>query len=230
MKLSVLASGSRANCIYVGTESAGFLFDAGLSPRQTEKRLRLLGLSRKHIVGMFISHDHEDHARHAGAFAKDWKINVYYGIQERSSILSFPVSHDAIDSVGFRIHEGHQKAVIVLDTGCITPSMAAHMAGANVLVLEANHHREMLRVGPYPWDLKQRILSRTGHLSNDAVAEYVGAELEPSCHTLILAHLSEANNHPSLVRAAVLPMLLGKGLQTMLIVSGPDEPTELIEV
>lgn len=117
-------------------------------------------------------------------------------------ITPFTIPHDAVDPVGFTMRVDGVKISIATDLGYLPGSVKHHLRGSDVLLIESNHDLEMLRNGPYPWVVKQRVMSRVGHLSNEALAEFLVTDYDGSAAYVILAHLSEQNNHPELVRSA----------------------------
>lgn len=116
------------------------------------------------------------------------------------SIMPFTIPHDAIDPVGFTLRAEGVKIGICTDLGYVPASVRDHLRGCQVLMIESNHDLELLRGGPYPWSVKQRVMSRVGHLSNDALADFLTTDYDGSAEFLILAHLSEQNNHPEIAR------------------------------
>ena len=116
------------------------------------------------------------------------------------TITPFTIPHDAIDPVGFTFRSDGIKIGICTDLGYMPASVRDHLRGCHVLMLESNHDLEMLRGGPYPWSVKQRVMSRVGHLSNDALADFLTTDYDGGAEFLILAHLSEQNNHPEIAR------------------------------
>jgi phosphoribosyl 1,2-cyclic phosphodiesterase len=118
------------------------------------------------------------------------------------AVSSFTVPHDAADPVGFTFRAEGVQLAIVTDLGYLPASVRQHVRGCDVVMLESNHDVEMLRVGPYPWSVKQRVMSRVGHLSNDALAEFFSSDYDGNAAFVVLAHLSEQNNHPELARQA----------------------------
>jgi phosphoribosyl 1,2-cyclic phosphodiesterase len=252
--VSVLASGSRGNCALIATSSTRILVDAGLSGRETFKRLRALGERVEEISAILITHEHSDHV--AGLYRLAIKLNVPVFITapthhawkraasdairsgtcggQRSllrslikdqgvtpelpkrehfsagrgfcvgdiEVMPFTIPHDAIDPVGFTFRAEGVKIGIATDLGYMPVSVRNHLRGCTVLVMESNHDVEMLRSGPYPWSVKQRVMSRVGHLSNDALAEFFASDYDGGAEYLVLAHLSEQNNHPEIARAA----------------------------
>ncbi len=142
---------------------------------------------------------------------------------------TFTIPHDAIDPVGFRFQAEGLKLGIVTDLGYIPDSIKHHLRGAHFLVLESNHDLEMLKVGPYPWSVKQRVMSRVGHLSNDVTCGYIRDELDAGTQVLVLGHLSEHNNHPSIVKLGAEQALFMRGLGTRLVVAERRAPTEVFQ-
>jgi phosphoribosyl 1,2-cyclic phosphodiesterase len=117
-------------------------------------------------------------------------------------VMPFTIPHDAADPVGFTFRAEGIKIGFATDLGYMPASVRDHLRGCGVLVMESNHDVEMLRSGPYPWSVKQRVMSRVGHLSNDALAEFFSSDYDGGAEYLVLAHLSEQNNHPEIARAA----------------------------
>ncbi len=142
---------------------------------------------------------------------------------------TFTVPHDAADPVGFCFHAEGIKIGLVTDLGYIPESIKFHLRGTRLLVLESNHDLEMLKVGPYPWSVKQRVMSRNGHLSNDSVSDFIAGDLDASTGTLVLGHLSEHNNHPEIVRLVAAQALERRGLATALVIAGRQQPTQVFE-
>jgi len=222
VKLSVLASGSRGNSIYVATEKVALLIDAGLSARAIEERLQAIGASAAELDGLVVTHEHLDHVRGIGTLSRRYGLPVYVNEQtyrhlpdvvgelaDRVEFVTgqsfaiadldvhpFAISHDAVDPVGLTLVNGITKVGICTDLGVATRLVYHHLQRCQALVLEANHDLEMLKNGPYPWALKQRIRSRAGHLSNEETGEILAAVLNEDLREVILAHLSETNNCP----------------------------------
>jgi phosphoribosyl 1,2-cyclic phosphodiesterase len=116
------------------------------------------------------------------------------------TVMPFTIPHDAVDPVGFTFCSEGIKVGVCTDLGYMPASVKHHIRGCQVLMIESNHDVEMLRVGPYPWAVKQRVMSRVGHLSNDALADFLTKDYDGGAEFLILAHLSEQNNHPAVAR------------------------------
>lgn len=142
-------------------------------------------------------------------------------------ITSFTIPHDAVDPVGYTLTAEGVKVAIATDLGYIPDSLRVHLRGTDLLLLESNHDVEMLRVGPYPWPVKQRVMSRRGHLSNEVAAEFIERDLDGSVSTLVLGHISEHNNHPELVRNMGSKALNGRALFTKLVVAEPGVQSEV---
>ena len=144
-------------------------------------------------------------------------------------IQSFTIPHDAVDPVGFMVEIEGIRISLAMDLGYIPENVRHHIRGSQLTVLESNHDLDMLKVGPYPWSLKQRVMSRKGHLSNDATAGYILDDMAVDAHTLVLGHLSEQNNHPEIVRLVANQALQRRGVSTRLIVAEPRKQGEVFE-
>lgn len=258
-KICILASSSAGNAAFLSTTRTRILIDAGLSRREVAKRLALIGEDIDQLDAILITHEHCDHtsglAALCGARRKSGKIPVYltHGTaryidwgEETEPLLerfqagcrfsvgdfdvsSFTIPHDAADPVGFAITAHGVKAAIATDLGYIPDSLRVHLHGVDFLVLESNHDLEMLRVGPYPWSVKQRVMSRRGHLSNEVTADFIKNDLDLRVSTLVLGHISEHNNHPELVRTAAAKALNGRALFTRLVVAEPGVQSEVFD-
>jgi phosphoribosyl 1,2-cyclic phosphodiesterase len=235
MRFSILASGSTGNAVYVETDETRLLVDAGLSGKQLEQHLKTVGVDPVSIQALLVSHEHIDHVKGLGVFSRRYNIPVYMNeptwqalpssvgaIDERNrrvfvtgttwgignlTIHTFPVSHDAAEPVGFRFeHDGHVLA-LVTDTGYVSQRIKDVVSGADVLIFESNHDVEMLRMGAYPWNVKRRILSDVGHLSNEDAGEALADILTGNGEDVYLAHLSRDNNLTELAHMTVKQML-----------------------
>jgi len=219
----LLGSGSSGNATLVSDGDTHILVDVGLSGRETAKRLRECGIEPDRISAIVVSHEHGDHCRGVGPFAKNLDIPVFMtdatlaasGItldsrkhQRISSgqcfevhgfaFTCFSVPHDSADPLGFVIEKDGIKIGITLDLGYLSNLVIERLRGCDGVVLESNHDVQMLKVGPYPWALKQRVMSRRGHLSNDSVAQFLQSEYDGKAAHFVLAHLSKKNNLPEL--------------------------------
>lgn len=232
-RLTVLASGSKGNSTVVSSSGASILVDAGLSCRETLKRMHQAGEDPATLVAIVISHEHSDHVGGLQHLAKKLKLPVYitaatHAAYRRScrnsdaaapdlehpqhfaaghcfriadiAVTPFTIPHDAADPVGFVFTIDGVKVAIVTDLGYMPASVREHLRGCAGLMIESNHDVEMLRGGSYPWSVKQRVMSRVGHLSNAALAEFFAHDYDGAAQFLVLAHLSEENNHPEIAR------------------------------
>jgi len=221
-----LGSGSRGNATFVATERVRLLIDAGFSLREISKRLGAIGEAPEKLDAILITHEHSDHIKGLQQIAKRLSCPIY--VTERTEqtidwgpveqprvetfqagqtlriadvdIDSFTIPHDAVDPVAFAVRYQGLKASLVTDLGYMTESVKHKIRGSDLLILESNHDLDMLKVGPYPWFVKQRVMSRVGHLSNHAVSDFLTADFQSGCRWLVLAHLSESNNHPEIAR------------------------------
>jgi phosphoribosyl 1,2-cyclic phosphodiesterase len=148
----------------------------------------------------------------------------------------FEVPHDAAETLAFTIEAQGVKVGFLTDLGYIPQMVVHHLKGCDALILEANHDLEMLRVGPYPWSLKQRVMSRHGHLSNDEMARFLREDFDGRAAYILLAHLSQKNNHPEIARLAAMEALasrsplLAREAEQRVHVSHPDRPMDWIEL
>lgn len=250
----MLASSSSGNSTFIRTERTRILVDAGLSKRDILARLAAIGEQAETLDAILITHEHSDHVSGLVTLARSLDIPVYITRLTAPAIPwgeytpkldcfqagttfsvgdidvdSFTLPHDAIDPVGFCFRAGGIKIGVVTDLGYMPDSIKFHLRGADLLVLESNHDLEMLKVGPYPWSVKQRVMGRKGHLSNEVVSDFIRRDLDTSVSTLVLGHLSEHNNHPEIVRAMAERALDGarRSLFTRLVVANPKEQTEV---
>lgn len=255
VKICILASSSAGNSALVATDRTRLLIDAGLSRREVSKRLSAVGEDIDCLDAVLITHEHSDHVSGLASIAKRSKrpLPIYltqgtaesidWGDTEPTlevfqagcsftvgdfNIGSFTIPHDAVDPVCYTLSVYGIKIAVATDLGYVTDSLRVHLRGADVVMLEANHDLEMLRVGPYPWPVKQRIMSRRGHLSNQMAGEFVERDLDASVSTLILGHISEHNNHPELVRGMGTKALRGRTLFTRLVVAEPGKQSEVL--
>ncbi len=142
-------------------------------------------------------------------------------------VTSFTIPHDAVDPVGYTLKAGGVRVSIATDLGYMPDSIRMHLRGTDILLLESNHDLEMLKVGPYPWSVKQRVMGRRGHLSNEVTGKFLRDDLDSSVSTLILGHISEHNNHPELVRRMATKSLVGRLLFTKLVIAEPGRQSEV---
>lgn len=255
MKFSVLGSGSKGNCTLVESGSTRLLIDNGFSGKEIVARLAGLGLTPEMLTAIVVTHEHDDHVKGVGVLARRLRVPVYandathraaerrvgnlpqrreFGVGEPFDIEGlrihpFSVSHDTADPVGFVVSNGQSSLGYCTDTGKITQLIRHHLQTCQALVLEANHDIQMLKDGPYPLPLKQRVLSSRGHLANSDSIDFCARLAEDRLQLLVLAHLSEINNHPDLVLEEVRRRLPAHGpLQVLLACQGQAGP--LLEI
>jgi phosphoribosyl 1,2-cyclic phosphodiesterase len=252
VKFCVLASGSAGNCALLATERTRILVDAGLSLKALAGRLESVGERLDGIHAVLVTHEHSDHVGGLARLARRLRVPVY--ISKRTApavdwgecapplecfqaggrlvvgdieVDSFTIPHDAIDPVGFCFHAEGVKIALATDLGYITESVKFHLRRCDLLLLESNHDLEMLKVGPYPWSVKQRVMSRVGHLSNESMSDFLLRDFDGVPAHLVLGHLSEHNNHPEIVRLVATQALERRGLATPLEIASQSRPTEV---
>ena len=257
MKLCLLASGSSGNAIYVEAGATKMLIDAGLTGKQIEERLRSIGVDASDLQKIAVSHEHSDHIRGAGVLARRYRFpvwmtqgtldaskDVFRGaarvqVFENSKAFSvgdlhfqpFALSHDAADPVNFSVSNGAARVGVVTDTGRVTQLAYQRLRGSDLVVIEANHDRDMLMNGRYPWFLKQRISSSHGHLPNYRTAETLCRLAEDGLRQAVLAHLSEENNRPDLAEDTCRAGLREQGMRDfVLTVAGRERPSPVFEL
>ena len=223
VRLTILGSGSSGNCAYLETDEARILIDAGFSLRQTRRRLATIGRGPENLTAILITHEHSDHVAGLAALSEKLHIPVYCNRLTRDAIEyqlrvkldcrlfitgssfeigdllvdSFSIPHDAQDPVGFLVQTAAGNIGFLTDLGHATRLALERVRRANVLMLESNHDIKMLQDCPHrPWSLKQRILGRHGHLSNEAAADAAEQIMSADLRHLYLGHLSRECNRP----------------------------------
>lgn len=236
LTVHILASGSEGNCLLVSAGGTHLLVDAGISARRICGALQALALSPADISGVLLTHEHTDHICGVATLTKQHRLPLYasHGTAEalcrKSSCVSdvlrviprrgvfnignaqitvFPTSHDATESIDFRVDHDGASIGILTDTGFVTPEAEQALRGVGLLVLESNHDEEWLLSGPYPYYLKQRILGARGHLSNAAAGAFARRLAEGGTRQFVLAHLSRENNTPERARQTLERALAG---------------------
>jgi phosphoribosyl 1,2-cyclic phosphodiesterase len=253
----VLASGSSGNATLLATENTRILVDAGLSMKELRRRLAAIGEDLATIDAILITHEHSDHVAglpvlarsrdvraamyltHLAAPAIDWgetepprlepfQAGASFQIGD-IHVQSFSIPHDARDTVGFCFIAQGVYIGVVTDLGYIPENVKYHLRRTDLLLLESNHDLDMLKVGPYPWSVKQRVMSREGHLSNLGMSDYLIENLDRSTSNLVLGHLSEQNNHPAIVRMIATQALEQRGLSARLSIAQQRSPSEVFQ-
>ena len=249
--ITSLNSGSNGNCYYIGNDSDAVLIDAGISCRETEKRMRLLGLDMQKVRAIFISHEHSDHIKGLPVIAEKYKLPVYIteltlkhsGIslnKERVtgfkahqqievgelSVTAFPKAHDASDPHSFIISCNGITVGVFTDIGACCQHVSRYFSRCHAAFLEANYDADMLENGRYPYHLKNRIRGGMGHLSNKQALDLFKEYRPTFMSHLFLSHLSRDNNNPLLASSVFDNHRNG----TDIIVASRDEPTKLYHI
>jgi phosphoribosyl 1,2-cyclic phosphodiesterase len=230
------ASGSSGNCYLVRSSRSAILIDAGISNKKIADCLKIAGVKRNDIDGVFITHEHTDHVKGLRVLTKnnpEWKVYATEGtglcIREAVykddqlicfkagsemkagdiTVKSFRISHDAADPVCFSVESDGRRLTVLTDTGFVCREAAEYLYQSDIVILEANHEVNMLRAGPYPYNLKRRILGEKGHLSNVDAGEALAAVMrrDSRFRHIFLAHLSSKNNFPGLALQTVKNIL-----------------------
>jgi phosphoribosyl 1,2-cyclic phosphodiesterase len=263
VSVSVLASGSRGNSTLVQTSSTRILVDAGISCRETFKRMKAAEDDPHSISAILITHEHTDHVYGLLVLARKLKVPVFMtgathqawskamrdAAGERPQlnrleffcsghgfrigdieVTPFTIPHDAVDPVAFTFRADGIKIAIATDLGRLLANVKDNLRACDVLVIESNHDLEMLRNGPYPWSVKQRVGSPTGHLSNEKLAEFFATSYDGNASYIVLAHLSEQNNHPERARREAEKALGGRCtlLHNRVLLAAQAEPIQPI--
>lgn len=238
-----LASGSSGNCYMVRSPGTALLVDAGISARRIRNGLALLNVDPDILKGVLVTHEHSDHISGLRTLTRRGDLQIFANEQTfrgmhlplpeaccrrfstgdsfrvgELEVRTFAVSHDTADPVGYSLSYEGQRITIVTDTGTVTQALIQEIRDADILVLESNHDESILRMGSYPWFLKQRILGEQGHLSNEAAARALAAVLQEETRLgrekprrVLLAHLSRENNFPEMAVATMENILEESG-------------------
>ncbi len=241
----------------MATERTRLLIDAGFSRKETYARLAAVGERTDGFDALVISHEHYDHVSGLRLLALDLKVPIYISPATRDAmrwdaqansvvhftagrkfsigdfeITPFSIPHDAVDAVAFTFEAEGIKTGLVTDLGYIPEIVKQHVRGCHCLIFESNHDLDMLKVGPYPWYVKQRVMSRHGHLSNRTTGEFLSQDYDGQAQVLVLAHLSENNNHPEIARLsaeeALTARTTGRG-RPALHVANQSAPTQVFQ-
>lgn len=240
IKFCSLFSGSSGNALFIRTGQTKILIDAGLSAKKIINALCSIGETSGELSAILVTHEHSDHIKGAGILSRKFKTPVYANkntweameqcigpidVNNRMCfetgcdfaigdilIKAFSIPHDASDPVGFNFFAEGKKITIATDIGHINKELLAHLEESELLLIESNHDVEMLKVGPYPWHLKKRILGEKGHLSNDMAGKVVTYLAEKGTRRFMLGHLSRENNFPELAYQTVSNALTEKNI------------------
>ena len=256
LRFRVLGSGSSGNATLVEAGESRILLDAGLSPRELQERLQSAGVEPASLQAVYLTHEHSDHAKGAASFSRKWGVRLrgtrgtyaalglgaleiagydllIAGSPSRAGSLSVTpvaVPHDAAEPIGFVIACNGHRLGHATDLGHLPRGVVDAFRECDALLVESNYDTTMLRNGPYPWSLKDRIASPHGHLSNGDVGRYLSEGLGVVCRALVLAHLSQNNNHPELVRMTAEQALDRRGRSEVEVTITDADGTGWIEV
>lgn len=236
-----LYSGSSGNSMFISSGKTKILVDAGLSGKSIEKALTSIEEVASSIDAIFVTHEHIDHVKGVGVLSRKYNIPIYantktwmameknigkikehnikmvdsssFCINNDLEVLTFPIPHDASCPLGYKVSCGNKKVSIATDLGYFSKDIEEILKDCDVIVLESNHDTEMLKVGPYPYNLKRRILSNEGHLSNDDCGKAIINITNEKYKNIILGHLSKTNNFPDLAYKTVTNILEDAGIK-----------------
>ena len=263
MRFVSIASGSSGNCIYAGTDTTHILIDAGISNKRIEQGLGEIGVTGKELSAIVITHEHSDHVKGLGILARKYGIPIYgpketldeiAGMKSLGkypkelfqpvqadvdftvgdmNILPFHIDHDAVNPVGYRIHNGKKSVAVATDMGHFDQYIIEHLQNLDAILLESNHDVNMLETGPYPYYLKRRILGDHGHLSNENAGRLLNFIVHDNMKHIVLGHLSKENNYAELAYETVkLEITQGdnpySGSDFPITVAKRDEISEII--
>ena len=261
MKFCSLYSGSSGNSIFIASDNTKVLIDAGLTGKKIDDALKHIGEESSSIDGIFITHEHIDHIKGVGVLSRKYDIPIYandntWAVMEknigrikehnirimdrRSSITindleirSFNIPHDAIAPVGYTVSYAGKSASVVTDFGVFTEEIRDNIIDSDIILLESNHDVNMLRMGPYPYKLKLRVLGENGHLSNEDCGSAIVSLLKnDKKKQIVLGHLSGTNNHPDLAYQTVVDVLSANGIRpgddVILQLASRHNPSEII--
>lgn len=238
LNICTLASGSKGNCIYISDGKTSVLIDAGISLRTLKQRAKENNINLSSVSAVISTHCHTDHCSGIRTFMDGFKIPSFVHIEgltalsEKTNVTRLRLStftqdfsigslqiqplklnHDVPHCSGFIINNGESSVGAVMDLGEIDNNIISALKGVKTLIIESNHDEHMLKTGRYPYHLKRRILSNSGHLSNDMCAGACLELIKSGTKNILLAHLSEENNLPELAFSALTEKLLSCGFQ-----------------
>ena len=251
MRVCVLSSGSKGNTTYIESDNAKILIDVGNSAKYVKEKLEDIGTNPSDINAILITHTHVDHIKGLKVFAKKYNVPVYItDIMLKSldfldnyvilsdefdindiHITAIKTSHDAPDSRGYIVTSGEKSIVYITDTGYINRKYFDILKNRNIYIMESNHDIEMLNNGSYPFNLRQRILSDKGHLSNYDSAKYLSSFIGDNTKYIMLAHLSEDNNTEELAYETLDNRLKEENIHVdKIIIAKQNKETEFISI
>ncbi|SFD70462.1 Phosphoribosyl 1,2-cyclic phosphodiesterase [Lentibacillus persicus] len=258
LRFSVLASGSTGNAFYIESDKEKLLVDAGLSGKQMDRLFSEVAVDPSQLTGILVTHEHSDHIKGLGIIARKYNLPIYanektwtamendigkisldqkfhFGMEEVKTfgdidVESFGVSHDAAEPMFFTFRNNGKKVALVTDLGYVSERIKRTVEDADAYIFEANHDVGMLRMGRYPWNVKRRILSDSGHVSNEDCALALTDLISNRTQRVYLAHLSQDNNMKDLARMSVDNILKERGINLDICDTDPKKATSLYEV
>ncbi|OOO00346.1 MAG: MBL fold metallo-hydrolase [Epulopiscium sp. Nele67-Bin004] len=243
MKLCAIASGSKGNCTYIGSQGLNILVDVGISGKQAIRGLDEINIEGTDIDAIFITHEHNDHIKGVGIFSrkfdtpiyateKTWQVidtnNMIGKVAQqnkkiikpnkciklnKTEITPFSIKHDSVDPVGYTFETDNKKIAVLTDIGSIDDDVFCHMKNCNGMLVESNHDESILQVGDYPPNLKKRILGEYGHISNETSAQFIADIYNKNLKWVVLGHLSQDNNFPDLAYVTFKNTLATNGIK-----------------
>lgn len=233
-----ISSGSSGNCIYVGSEKTKLLIDVGVSKKKVINSLNLMKVCPGSINGILVTHEHLDHYRGVGVLSRSYNIPIYLNkatyeaisdkigniknvnlLEECEFVVGdleikmFRLPHDAVDPVGYTIMNNNKKISIATDMGYVSKEVFENLKDSNVILIESNYNEHMVKMGAYPYFLKERILGKFGHLSNEDCGNIVVELVKNFPKKIVLGHLSNVNNFPELAYKTVEEIIYTNGLK-----------------
>jgi phosphoribosyl 1,2-cyclic phosphodiesterase len=265
MRICILGSGSSGNATLIVAGETRVLVDCGMSARELIRRIQFVGEDPTRLTAVVITHEHADHSRGLAVLSKTLNVPIYIStaaldacnlgekarMVRRGEALSssrdfeigtlrfhpFTIPHDAADPFAFTVEANGTKVGMAVDLGYFNALAAERFRSTDALIIEANHEVEMLRACSfYPWALKQRILSRQGHTSNDEMARFLQEDFDGKAEYIVLAHLSRNTNHPEVARLAAVQALGARGplfyrdAERRVRIANYNQPSEWIEL
>lgn len=257
MKIVILGSGSQGNSILVESKGRRFLIDAGFSGKKLEQRLNESGIAPDTLSGILVTHEHIDHVQCAGILSRKYNLPIYltnksynagakrigdvknnniiyitgdFQLADGLKISPFEVMHDAEMTIGYEIVENDKKVAIATDIGYCTNIVREKFMNADIAIIESNYDYDMLMNGSYPWELKERVKGRNGHLSNVEAGKFIKSIYSENLRKVYLAHVSQENNTYKKALSSVSEYLLENDISLDIEVALQDVPTKIFEI
>ncbi|MCI5052983.1 MAG: MBL fold metallo-hydrolase [Simkaniaceae bacterium] len=249
-----LASGSKGNAIYIGSDETKLLIDAGISVKALKERLNSIGVAIEDLDAVLISHEHSDHIRALPVLCRKYSIPILANSDTARALLEhltvrpkfkifttgesfhfgdievhpFSIQHDTLDPVAFTFKMGEMKIGVCTDLGFVTTLVRSHLKECDYLMIESNHEPDLVHASSRPPVYKQRVLSRQGHLSNAACAELIADVYHPGLKQVYLAHLSEECNQPDIALETIRAHLSSRGIDLDLSIAHQHTPSQVL--